>query len=64
MRLSDASEGFGGYALAGWIGTAWCRDQDSSRALKGLPQVIPGQSEAAQPRSVTPGWRCAGPLKI
>ena len=35
MRLSEASKGFGGFGLAGWIETAWCRGQDKSIALKG-----------------------------
>ena len=35
MRLSEASIGFGGFGLAGWIETAWCCGQDRSLALKG-----------------------------
>ena len=35
MRLSEASKGFGGLGLAGWIETAWCCGQDRSLALKG-----------------------------
>ena len=35
MRLSEASQGFGGLGLAGWIETAWCCGQDRSLAQKG-----------------------------
>ena len=35
MRLSEASKGFGGFGLAGWIKTVWCCGQDRSLALKG-----------------------------
>ena len=35
MRLSDASQGFGGLGWAGWIETAWCCGQDRSLAQKG-----------------------------
>ena len=35
MRLSEASKGFGGFGLAGWIETAWCCGQDTSLVLEG-----------------------------
>ena len=48
MRLSEASKGFGGLGLAGWIETASCCGQDKSLALKGRkirePQSRPQSS--------------------